>query len=69
MTEPPKMVPSKPDAEFAADIRARLTEAIKPALAIMDEAIAAGLVVNFQIGATPPLGKHALNNLSIVRPL
>lgn len=54
-----KLEPGATDAARATVYRAQLDELIKPVLALMDEAKAAGLVINFVIGADV-FGRSAL---------
>jgi hypothetical protein len=62
-----RMVESKPsEAEIAADLKKRFGEAIAPALKIMDEAVAAGLLIQFDgIAVQPPFFKYTVVNLRI----
>ncbi len=68
MTEPLKIVSSRPDKEIADDIRARLNEALDEVLEIMREGDQAGLQVGFSIGRDQ-YGKQTVTALTIVRPL
>ncbi len=68
MTEPLKIVSSRPDKEIADDIRARLNEALDAVLEIMREGDQAGLQVGFSIGRDQ-YGKQIVTALTIVRPL
>lgn len=62
------LVPTKPEAEIAADLKRRVEEAIKPVLALMDEAASCGLQIQFDgIGRAPPYFRHIVQNLRIVK--
>lgn len=64
----PKLVTTRPEAEIAADLKKRFEEAMGPALEIMDEAIKAGLAIQFdsiQMGA--PLYRNKVMNLRVVK--
>jgi len=63
-----KLVTTKPEAEIAADLKARLEAALAPVAALIDEAAGHGLQVNwdgFVMG--PPTMRHRVNNLRLVR--
>ena len=62
-TSPVRLVVTRSDAEIAADIKSRIEEAARPLLDLLDEAQAAGLIVQFDgIGPTPPYFKHRIIN-------
>ena len=64
------LVTSRPDAEIAADFKVRMQEAMNPVLAIFDEAIVAGMIIQMDgIAAVPPLFKHQLLGLRVVKHL
>lgn len=69
MTESvPKLVPTRPEAEVAADIKRRFEEACLPIAALMDEAAASGLQVQwdgFSVG--PPNMRFHLIGLKLVK--
>ena len=48
--EPLKLMPTKPDAELAVELRAKILEASKSLMAAMNEAKSAGFIVNMQFG-------------------
>ena len=63
-----KIVASRTDADIAASIRARLPEAARPMIAILEEAASEGLVVSITIG--PNLfGRQAPTAVNITKPL
>lgn len=63
-----KLEPTKPEAEIAAEFKQSFEAAAVPLLAIMDAAVAAGLLVQFDgIAVQPPYGKHRLLNLRIAK--
>lgn len=49
MDTPVTLVTTKPDAERAKDIRAKIEEALGPVCCVMDEAVAAGFTIGFQL--------------------
>lgn len=63
------LVPTKPDADIGADLKKRMDEALKPVLALMDEAVRSGLVIQFDgiVFMGPPQLRHQINNLRIVK--
>lgn len=58
----------KSDAEVAADIKAGAGAMLAPICALMDEARADGLVLNFQIGVDG-FGRSRVVDISVVKPL
>lgn len=50
MNEPLTIVPGRPDADTAAELKRRIEQALAPLCEITDEAAAAGFVVNFTLG-------------------
>lgn len=56
------------DKEHADELKQRLIEAIKPTLAIMDEAMADGIVMEFGV-ALSMMGKFEVSNIRAVKPL
>lgn len=61
------IVPTKPDAEVAAELKARVAEALKPLLAIMDEALGRNLQIVFSIGPSGIPPRHVINSLEVVK--
>ena len=58
----------KTDEEIAAALKTKLDEAVKPFLAVMDEAATAGFLVQWDgMRAEPPFFKHKLVNLRLVK--
>lgn len=63
-----KLVTTRPDAEIAADIKARVTAAMDPVLAIFDEAARAGLMIQWDnLAPSPPFYRHRIGGLRIVK--
>jgi len=56
------------DADIAADLKKRMTEAYAPILALFDEATAAGLQMQCTSGLGT-LGRHVIITLTVARPL
>ena len=50
MSEPVKLVPTKPDAELAEELKQELAEAAKPYLAAATKALSLGFVVQSNFG-------------------
>jgi hypothetical protein len=68
-TEVVQLVPTKPEAEIAAELKKRLEEAFKPIAALIDEAAKQGLQVQWdQFAPGPPWAPHhTLVGLRLVR--
>lgn len=49
MNEPVKLVPTKPDAELAEELKQELNEVLQPALAVATKALALGFQVQLQM--------------------
>jgi hypothetical protein len=67
---PLQLVPTRPDAEIAGELKARFEEALRPLCAIMDEAlIGHGLQIQLDGIAFlgPPVMKHRVQNVRVVR--
>jgi hypothetical protein len=63
-----KLVTTRPEAEIAADLKQRLEKAIEPVAALIDEAAAQGLLVQWDgFAAGPPFFKHRPLNLRLVK--
>lgn len=60
------LVPGRTDKDLADDLRAKLIEAMKPVLAVLDDAKAAGFVVGFACGVDF-LGKSVMTQLTIAK--
>lgn len=63
-----KLVPTKSDADIAADLKAQITAAMVPVLAIFDEAAKHGLLIQWdQINPGPPYFRHDIRGLRVVK--
>jgi hypothetical protein len=63
-----RLMPTRSDGDIAAELKARVAEAMKPVLAIFDEAVAAGLVIHWDtIAPAPPFFKHQIHGLKLVK--
>ena len=64
-----ELVPTKPEAEVAADLKRRMEEALAPVCAIMDEAAAKGLQIQYDniMYFGPPMMRYKVNGLRVVR--
>lgn len=62
-----KLVPNRPDVEVAAELRAETEAALRPVIAVMDKALAAGFVIGWQIGPVPPTMRNQVQGLTVVK--
>ena len=62
-----RLVPTKSEAEIAADIKKRLEAAFEPVLAIFDEAAQRGLQISWDGIALGPAFRHRINGLRIIK--
>lgn len=69
MTDPiAQLVTTKPEAEIAADLKARLEAAFGPVCELFDEAMSHGLMIQWDgISPGPPYMRHAVRGLRIVK--
>jgi hypothetical protein len=58
----------KSDEDLAAELRAELAAALRPALAIMDKAMAAGIILEYSV-AMSVMGKYEITAIRAVKPL
>jgi hypothetical protein len=64
------LVTNKSDTEIAADLKARIEQALQPALAIMDEAISKNMIIQWDtIGMAPPMLKYKAHGLRVIKVL
>ena len=66
MTNTLTVVPSKPDAEIAEELKKKALELHIPILALLDEANEKGFQIMAQCGIGP-LGKHVITQFQIVK--
>ena len=66
MSEVARIVPTKPEAEVAADFKRRAVEIYQPLLDLCTEAHQAGFEVHIGSGMGP-LGKHVLTMCRVIR--
>lgn len=58
---PVSLVTTKPEAEIAEDLKRRTEEAMKPVLALMDEAAQSGLTITWQgCAPMPPYNRFGI---------
>lgn len=57
------------DAEIAADLRRKMTEALKPVIAVMEEARMSGLTIGWQTIGTDQLGRFHIPFLLVTKVL
>jgi len=62
-----KMVPTKPEAEIAADLKARTGAALEPIAALMAEVARAGLLVQRDNISPDAFGRFHVNGLRVVK--
>lgn len=67
-SEPLSLVPGKTDADLAAEYRKRFAEAIKPVLALVDEASRQGLLLGFEF-RRDAFGSCKCPEIQVSRPL
>ncbi len=60
------LVPTKSDAEVAAEFKKRAIEAYEPVLQLLNEAHAAGFEINITSGLAP-VGKHMITLLRVAK--
>jgi len=66
MTEVARIVPTRPDAEIAADLKRRAVELYQPILELCTEAHRGGFEVQIASGMGP-LGKHVITMLKVMK--
>lgn len=59
-----KLIPTRPDAEVAAEYKQRIIEASEAVLIVLEEAVKAGFTINIGYGMGP-LGKMVIGQLII----
>ncbi|HLX16370.1 MAG TPA: hypothetical protein VKS24_14340 [Bradyrhizobium sp.] len=65
-----QLIPTRSEAEIAADLKRRLIAHMTPILEIFDEAAAAGLAIQWEsISPSSPRYKHEVKGLRIVKYL
>lgn len=62
-----QMVTTRPDAEFAADLKAKLTEALVPVTALMAEASRRGFLVQWDNIGPDAFGRFHVNGMRLVK--
>lgn len=63
---PVSLVPNKPDAELAAEFKAKAIELHEPLLKLLDEAHAKGFQISVGCGLGP-LGKYVIMQMAVHR--
>lgn len=66
MADPLQLVPNRPDAEIAEELKQKAIELHEPILKLLDEAHANGFGLNIGCGLGP-LGKHIITQIQIVK--
>lgn len=66
MADPIQLVPNRPDAELAAELKEEAVRLHEPLLALLDKAHANGFALAVQCGMGP-LGKHVITNIQIMK--
>lgn len=67
MAEPTYLVPTKPDAEIAEDLKRDLIAAYQPVIAVLERGRAASFICNVQIGSPGPHAPIAIASLQIMK--
>lgn len=62
-----QLVTTKPEAELAADYKARAVEALRPMLSLMDEAAEDGFLIRWMALQPNAFGKHEAVDLHLVK--
>jgi hypothetical protein len=60
------LVPTKPEADIAAELKKELSDKLIEVCAVMDRANKAGFVVSFGLGTVPP-GKNVIAQLTVAK--
>ena len=66
MADPIQLVPNRPDAELATELKEEAIKLHEPLLALLDKANADGFGIAVQCGMGP-LGKHVITQIQIVK--
>lgn len=67
-TEPIQLLTNKTDKDLAEEFRQKLVEAYKPVCDLFDQAIAAGFLLNVNLGPNA-FGKHQIQSFMIAKRL
>lgn len=59
--------PSKPDAELAAEAKAKVLSALEAVCVAMDEASSRGFAVNFSVGSSGVPAKTVVTGITVAR--
>lgn len=62
-----KMIPTRPEAEIAAEIKDKMTAALEPVAALMAEAARSGLLVAWDSISPDAFGRFHVHGLKIVK--
>lgn len=67
MSDLVKLIPNKTDQDYANELRARVIEAYKPLIAILQEATDNKFMVNATVGQSQVSGKIELMQLQLMK--
>lgn len=67
MSDPVKLITNKTDQDYANELRARVIEAYKPFIAILQEATDNKFIVNATVGQSQVSGKIELVQLQLMK--
>lgn len=66
MNEPIQLVPTKPDAELAEELKQELIKALEPTLVVATKALSLGFHVNFNLGSNA-FKQVVIQNLQLMK--
>lgn len=66
MSEPTRLVPTKPDADVAEEFKKEMVAALAPVADIVERAKKQGFIIQFNLSAGP-LGPIAITQLQIMK--
>jgi len=67
MNDPLTIIPGRPDREIATDLRTRVSAALQPILALMEEAAQDGFTIQFNLNVDWATKRATLQQLAIVK--
>lgn len=67
MSDPVKLITNKTDQDYANELRARVVEAYKPLIVVLQEAIDNKFIVNATVGQSQVTGKVELVQLQLMK--
>lgn len=67
MNAPVSLVTNKPDKEYATELKARILEAYKPLIEVLQEATNNGFICNCTVAMNQATGKLEVQTLQILK--